>query len=543
MSTEATANPPVGGSNRRKIGISFKIISTNLVAAAAAVLCVIASVAGMFYVKSMVDVSEAKSDTYHQLSQLEASWQELVFLETQGINMLHYQDLSAMGTFKHYLEVNERFQKEVSEIDPAVLGQEAQGVLKEIKDTAQRQKTTLAKILQDGETLPGGAAQAVLNDEEKLFAIADEMDQKLVQMRGLLNDYLHNAEHTVSHTSTIVIVITLLSGLLGLGAVIILTFMIASPVSKAAKVAVEALKTLSNRDLTATPKRLTNDEVGRMADKFNVAMHTLRETTGEVVDTSNELNTAMKQMVEESNALVVGANESAATIESVAAAAEQVSASIATVAAGAEEMGASISEISANANEAARVAAEATEVATRTNDTVAKLGESSQEIGEVIATITAVAEQTNLLALNATIEAARAGDAGKGFAVVASEVKDLAASTQVATADVAGRIEHIQQDTGRAVEAIGQISDIIAQINDFQTTIAAAVEEQTATTNEMSKSVAEASAGSTEIAANIQEISRDTKQATDDLKESIRRADSVLQQTDELNADLAGFKY
>lgn len=111
MSTEATANPPVGGSNRRKIGISFKIISTNLVAAVAAVLCVIASVAGMFYVKSMVDVSEAKSDTYHQLSQLEASWQELVFLETQGINALHYQDLSAMGTFKHYLEVNERFRK------------------------------------------------------------------------------------------------------------------------------------------------------------------------------------------------------------------------------------------------------------------------------------------------------------------------------------------------------------------------------------------------------------------------------------------------
>src|SRR5690606_21069933 len=123
--------------------------------------------------------------------------------------------------------------------------------------------------------------------------------------------------------------------------------------------------------------------------------------------------------------------------------------------------------------------------------------------GNVVKVITSIAEQTNLLALNATIEAARAGEAGKGFAVVASEVKDLAQETAKATEDIARRVAAIQVDTVSAVEAIAEISTIIANINDYQLTIASAVEEQTATTNEMSRSVAEAATGSGEIAANI----------------------------------------
>jgi methyl-accepting chemotaxis protein len=143
------------------------------------------------------------------------------------------------------------------------------------------------------------------------------------------------------------------------------------------------------------------------------------------------------------------------------------------------------------------------QVAETTNATVGKLGDSSIEIGNVIKVITSIAEQTNLLALNATIEAARAGEAGKGFAVVANEVKDLARETAKATEDIGRRVEAIQADTREAVDAIAEISSVIARINDYQTTIASAVEEQTATTNEMSRNVAEAAMGSTEIAQNI----------------------------------------
>jgi methyl-accepting chemotaxis protein len=191
-----------------------------------------------------------------------------------------------------------------------------------------------------------------------------------------------------------------------------------------------------------------------------------------------------------------------------------VSKNVQTVATGVEEMGASIREIAGNANQAARVAQDAVKVAEVTNSTIAKLGESSLEIGKVIKVITSIAEQTNLLALNATIEAARAGEAGKGFAVVANEVKELAKETAKATEEIGQKIDAIQNDTRGAVDAIKQISQVIAQINDISNTIASAVEEQTATTNEISRNVAEAAKGSSEIAQNITSVAKAAQSTT-----------------------------
>lgn len=87
--------------------------------------------------------------------------------------------------------------------------------------------------------------------------------------------------------------------------------------------------------------------------------------------------------------------------------------------------------------------------------------------------------------------------------MVAGEVKDLARETAKATEDIARRVEAIQGDTDGAVAAIGQITSVIGAINDYQTTIAAAVEEQTATTNEINRGVTKAATGAGEIAANI----------------------------------------
>jgi methyl-accepting chemotaxis protein len=137
---------------------------------------------------------------------------------------------------------------------------------------------------------------------------------------------------------------------------------------------------------------------------------------------------------------------------------------------------------------------------------VAQLDSSSTEIGNVLKLITSIAEQTNMLALNATIEAARAGEAGKGFAVVANEVKDLAQETAKATEDIAGRVGAIQTDARAAAGSIGQISR-------YQTTIAAAVEEQTATTGEISRNVSRAASGTDEIASTISGVA-DASRAT-----------------------------
>jgi methyl-accepting chemotaxis protein len=169
---------------------------------------------------------------------------------------------------------------------------------------------------------------------------------------------------------------------------------------------------------------------------------------------------------------------------------------------------ASIHEIARNAQDAATTARTAVEMAGVTSSTMAALGRSSREIGAVIKVITSIAEQTNLLALNATIEAARAGEAGKGFAVVASEVKELARDTAKATEEIGGRIESMQGDTQRAVEAISEIGKVIERIDNLQTKIAAAVEEQSVTTGEISRNISEATTGTSEIAENIVQVAQ-----------------------------------
>src|SRR5215217_6624477 len=235
----------------------------------------------------------------------------------------------------------------------------------------------------------------------------------------------------------------------------------------------------------------------------------------------------------------VGPPTAADQADDVVASAGAVAASVDTVATGSSQMESAIREIAHNATEAARVAGQAVTVAETTTQTVGKLGDSSEEIATVIKLINGIAEQTNLLALNATIEAASPGEAGKGFAVVASEVKELAQETARATEDISKRVQAIQADTAGAVEAIGQISSVIAEINDFQATIAAAVEEQTATSNEMNRNVSEAANGTRDITSAISGLAAGTQETSARVADAQSAAAELSRMSSELQDAVA----
>ncbi len=266
---------------------------------------------------------------------------------------------------------------------------------------------------------------------------------------------------------------------------------------------VTVLESVASGDLTRRLNIQSKDEIGQMARALNRTLDQLGSTLQKVSAHTRTISGSSKELTSVSQKMRSSAEETSMQANAVAAAGEQVSSSVQTVATGAEEMSSCIKEIAKNSTEAVQVAATAVQVAATTSQTVGKLGTSSAEIGQVVKVITSIAQQTNLLALNATIEAARAGEAGKGFAVVANEVKELAKETAKATEDISHKIAAIQTDTQSAVEAIQQISDIIAKISDFQNSIAGAVEQQSATTNEMSRNLAEAARSSAEIAQNV----------------------------------------
>jgi methyl-accepting chemotaxis protein len=274
----------------------------------------------------------------------------------------------------------------------------------------------------------------------------------------------------------------------------------------------------------------------------NKTADTLQVSMKSIAKNAQALSSSSQQLAATSQQMSSNAEETSAQASTVATATQQVTTNLNSVATGAEEMTSTVQSIASNAGEAAKVAGDAVKTATDANATVAKLGESSAEIGQVIKVITSIAQQTNLLALNATIEAARAGEAGKGFAVVANEVKELAKQTAKATEDISQKITAIQDDTKRAVEAIGSITGVINQINDISGTIATAVEEQSATTNEMSRNVQEAAKGSGEISQNIQGVATAAESTTRGAQDTLKAAQQLTEMATQLSTLVDQFK-
>ena len=331
-------------------------------------------------------------------------------------------------------------------------------------------------------------------------------------------------------------------GGLGLLALVVLGEMVTRSVVRPLGRVRAVVDALADGDMRQSTGVHSRDEVGLIAEAVDRSVADLRALVSGIGDASASLAAATGQLAATAHGVVELAGDSSSRSAVVSDAADQVSRNIQTVAAGSSEMGTAVREIAQNAAQVAMVAADAVRTADATTATVSKLGDSSLEIAGVVKTITAIAEQTNLLALNATIEAARAGDAGKGFAVVANEVKELAQETATATKDITQRVEAIRADTAGAVQAIAEISAVIARINDAQGSIAAAVEQQTATVAEMDRNVADAARGADRIAATIASAAAGAGSTATGMAEAGQSIGSVAGMAAELRAAVARFR-
>ena len=264
-----------------------------------------------------------------------------------------------------------------------------------------------------------------------------------------------------------------------------------------------AVRKAADGDLTQQLTIRREDELGTLADTFQMMLLNLKNmiaqidfTSRSVASTSQQLSSntqeatkTIQQVAASMEQISIGSGEQAKSATHTLKIAEQVSQAIEQIAAGAQDQSRNVVDTSTIVTDMAAkidkmaegmmavkevseqngiVATEGGKVVemtvtgmVRVKDTstdtahkINELGQQSQKIGEIIQVIDDIAEQTNLLALNAAIEAARAGEHGKGFAVVADEVRKLAERSGKATKEIAQLITDIQHGTKLAVESM-----------------------------------------------------------------------------------------
>ncbi len=346
----------------------------------------------------------------------------------------------------------------------------------------------------------------------------------------------------------------------------LVTIFSSKAITRPINAAVAGLKDIAQGegDLTMRLQVDTKDEVGELANWFNVfieklqgimkdiagGVETLSSSSTELSAISEQMSQGIQNTSDKTNTVSAASEEMSTNMNNVAAAMEQSATNTDMVATASEEMSSTIDEVANNAEKARGISDEAARKANSASENMGQLGEAAQSIGKVIETITDISEQVNLLALNATIEAARAGEAGKGFAVVANEIKELAKQTAEATQDIKDKIGGIQGTTSTTVVQINEINKVITEVNDVVANIATAVEQQSTATKEIASNVAQASQGIQEVNENVSqsssvasEISKeiaDVNGSTNEMSTSSSQVNLSAQELSQLSEQLKG---
>jgi methyl-accepting chemotaxis protein len=339
--------------------------------------------------------------------------------------------------------------------------------------------------------------------------------------------------------------------LVGIGVFLMAAYLFSRSITRPVNAAVAGLKDIAhgNGDLTKRLPRTSNDEIGELAEWFNVFVDKLQGIINEISggvknlsSSSSELSGISEQMAdsirnasERSKTVSTATEEMSQNMSNIAVAMEQSATNTKIVATASEEMSATINEIAQNAEKARGISDDASHKASNTSENMGKLGVAAKGIGDVIDTISDISEQVNLLALNATIEAARAGETGKGFAVVANEIKELANQTAAATQDIKEKVQAIQGITAVTVNQILEITDVIKNVNQVVSSIATAVEQQSAATREIVGNVSQASKGIQAVNENVNQSSRVSTEISKDISDVSVSMDELLSNSSQVN--------
>jgi len=281
-------------------------------------------------------------------------------------------------------------------------------------------------------------------------------------------------------------------------------------------------------DLTRRIEIHSKDQVGKMADHFNLFMISLQQIIEKINDSaiaaasssvelsavSTQISSTTDQMSHKTAVVASSTEQISSSVTEISALASEMSTTADSVARAMESIKTSINAVSDHCGKELAIAESAKRHIHEGKKNIGELATSVAAIGKVIDLIASISEKTNLLALNAAIEAATAGDAGRGFAIVADEVKVLSRQTSVATAKISEQIESIRSTTGTAIRSIDEVLKLIDEVYSLSGNISEAVEEQNTTIGALSATSGDVMKRSITVSEKVSESAEKLEEVT-----------------------------
>lgn len=158
---------------------------------------------------------------------------------------------------------------------------------------------------------------------------------------------------------------------------------------------------------------------------------------------------------------------------------------------------------------------------------VQNISVKSRSMSEANAVINSIANQTNLLAMNAAIEAAHAGEAGKGFSVVADEIRKLAENSSIQSKSISVGLKELVS----AINEVVETSNILGHtFEDVRNAIDVVVNEQAGIRSIMETQ----QAGNMQVRTSFETIQKLNTDVHNGSLEMYQSSQKILKKTEDL---------
>ncbi len=363
-----------------------------------------------------------------------------------------------------------------------------------------------------------------------------------------------------------------------------MSFYVGNRISKPIKVLNQLLGQVKDGDLTVYCDIKSKDEVGQLAESFNVMTSQIREFMNQTKNLSNTTVQSANDMMHLSSDLNASSEQVAIAVDELArGASDQAQSSqksneeIFEIVEGLDKIQEEISLADKLISDGGRSVASGQQAVNQqkvkmrdnqsacTNADVAikDLMNISGEISHIVDVIESISSQTTLLALNASIEAARAGEYGRGFAVVADEIRTLAEESITSTQKISEIVIKIQSKVDVAsnemnqaqqavedqnhslTETIDSFDKIRQSVETISDRIKAVVQQTSAlakNANASSEEIGNIASISEETAASTEEVSASCQEQAASMNQIAEKVQDLNQLAEELNTSMKRFK-